>query len=155
MDWEQKNKAEVKKHITQYTEIEPIMTGTFTGKIRFENLTDIELGSLLFALDLPKGCAHKIGMGKPLGLGSVRITPHLYLSSRGHDNTRYQNFSNEWGNHPAEENTKMTSFKKRFEEYILKKIGADDMNRLWEHDRFKEGFFALLHVGVGQAVEKK
>ncbi len=64
-----------------YTSIQPLNPGCqFSGKIRFENLSDVELGSLLFALNLPVGCCHKLGMAKPYGLGSVKIIPALYLS---------------------------------------------------------------------------
>jgi hypothetical protein len=63
---------------SQHTLAQPVRSGvTFTGRVRFENLTDIELGALLAALNLPEGCAHKIGMAKPLGLGSIRITATL------------------------------------------------------------------------------
>lgn len=65
---------------TQHTIIRPVKAGvTFVGRVRFENLTDVELGALLHALQLPSRCAHRLGMGKPLGLGSVRITAHLSL----------------------------------------------------------------------------
>ncbi len=53
-----------------------------TGRIRFENLSNAELGLLLLSLDLPKGYAHKIGMGKPLGLGSARFSCKLNLINR-------------------------------------------------------------------------
>ncbi|HEX9733126.1 MAG TPA: TIGR03986 family CRISPR-associated RAMP protein [Thermoanaerobaculia bacterium] len=67
----------------QHTIIRPVKSGvTFTGRVRFENLTDIELGALLEAVSLPEGCAHKLGMGKPLGLGSVRIEARLHLIDR-------------------------------------------------------------------------
>lgn len=46
----------------------------FSGRIRFDGLTDVELGALLCALDLPADCAHKLGRGRPIGLGSVRVT---------------------------------------------------------------------------------
>ncbi len=58
----------------------------FTGCVRFSNLTDREVGLLLWGLELddappfdsqgnrtPGLLAHKLGMGKPLGLGSVKI----------------------------------------------------------------------------------
>jgi CRISPR-associated protein (TIGR03986 family) len=65
---------------TQCTIIRPVRSGvTFSGRIRFENLTDIELGALLTALKLPEGHAHKLGLGKPLGLGSMNIEPDLYI----------------------------------------------------------------------------
>jgi CRISPR-associated protein (TIGR03986 family) len=46
----------------------------FHARIRYENLRPHELGALLTALELPQGCAHKLGMAKPLGLGSFRIS---------------------------------------------------------------------------------
>jgi len=65
------------------TLIKPVREGVvFRGRIRFDNLTELELGALLSALSLPRGCAHRIGLGRPLGLGSVRITPKLRLIDR-------------------------------------------------------------------------
>lgn len=51
----------------------------FTFEIRFENLADVELGALLWSLTLDGKAYHKMGYGKPLGLGSVQI--HLDDSS--------------------------------------------------------------------------
>ncbi len=45
--------------------------GTFT--IRVTHINKSELGALLEALSLPDGHAHKLGSGKSLGFGSVRI----------------------------------------------------------------------------------
>lgn len=68
---------------SQHTIIQPIKADIrFKSRVRFHNLTDVELGALLTALDLPEGCAHKIGMGKSLGLGSVRIQTTLYVMDR-------------------------------------------------------------------------
>lgn len=59
---------------TQETVIRPVKSGTkFRGKVRFDNLTLLELGALLAAIDLPDGMAHRFGMGKPLGMGSLRV----------------------------------------------------------------------------------
>ncbi len=56
------------------TKIEPLRAGVvFRGRIRFENLTDKELGALYASIQLPDGMAHHFGMGKNLGLGSVRV----------------------------------------------------------------------------------
>lgn len=68
---------------TQHTIIRPVKAGVkFRGRVRFENLTDIELGALLEALQLPDDCCHRLGMGKPLGLGSVRITTRVRIIDR-------------------------------------------------------------------------
>jgi len=45
----------------------------FHFEIHFENLREWELGLLISTLRLEKGLAHKLGMGKPLGFGSVEI----------------------------------------------------------------------------------
>ncbi|MDM8518202.1 type III-E CRISPR-associated gRAMP effector Cas7-11, partial [Desulfobacterales bacterium HSG16] len=45
----------------------------FCFEVRFDNLRDWELGLLVYALNLETGLAHKLGMGKPLGFGSVQI----------------------------------------------------------------------------------
>ncbi len=64
---------------TQDVWIRPIRTNlTFTFDIHFENLSKAELGALLWAISPPfesdsYEICHKIGMGKPLGMGSVHI----------------------------------------------------------------------------------
>lgn len=56
------------------TEFHPVRLGTsWRARIRFENLDDAELGAIISAIALPPQCAHKLGMAKPLGLGSVQI----------------------------------------------------------------------------------
>ena len=59
----------------------PVKTGTkFVGRVRFENLTDAELGGLYACVQLPWDepqnicLAHKFGMGKSFGMGSLRVT---------------------------------------------------------------------------------
>ncbi len=47
------------------TVIQPVKAErTFTGRIRFDNLTDLELGALLGVLELPDVCRHKLGMAR-------------------------------------------------------------------------------------------
>ncbi len=59
---------------SQITHIKPVKDGVvFKGRIRFENLSNKELGALYASIQFPDGLAHKFGMGKNLGLGSVRI----------------------------------------------------------------------------------
>ncbi len=124
----------IKGNETQYTKIKPINAGAkFQGRIRFENLSDVEMGALLFVLDLPEGLAHKIGMAKPLGLGSIRMNAKLYLSDRG---DRYKNLFAEW-NGLTEESGKVEQFKQKFEKYIFNKIG-ERKDSLWETGRLKE-----------------
>ena len=66
-------------------EMTPLAKGsTFTAKINFKNLSAIELGALMmiFDLDGAKNPAYKIGQGKPFGLGSIKITPTLFVEAK-------------------------------------------------------------------------
>lgn len=149
--WVETDRAKIDKSPSQYTEIQPVNAGTrFRGRIRFENLSDKELGALLFALDLPDGCAHKLGMGKPLGLGSVRITPALYLSRR---QERYRDFFAEWDNNIAPAESEFGSIKRAFEQYVLEKLAEDPNMRLWETERLQE-LLVMLDVKAGRELEK-
>lgn len=54
--------------------IYPIKAGaTFNFRINFDNLSQSELNTILYALVLEENMRHKIGYAKPLGLGSVKI----------------------------------------------------------------------------------
>lgn len=91
----QEDPAKVAKAPKQYTRIKAVKAGvTFRLRVHFENLRDFELGALLWVLTLPgdpgKSYRHKLGMGKPLGMGSVHIRPALFLSDRtSGENGRY------------------------------------------------------------------
>ncbi len=132
-DWEEIDLENINTHSSQYTSIKPIKKGAkFKGRIRFENLSDIELGALLFVLNLPEGCFHKIGMAKPLGLGSIKITAKLYLSDR---KERYENLFSELNSLKEKD---ITEFVKAFESFVLNQLNMNDKSSLWELKRLKE-----------------
>jgi len=139
------------------TKIKPVKPNTkFNFRIRFENLSLIELGAILFALKLPPECAHKIGMGKPLGLGSVKITPELFISDR---KKRYSSlFENEKWSLSENKNSEVEIDNRinLFQKYILGKIGAEKENAssLWETSRLKK-LKLLLDVEIGKKLEKE
>ena len=86
-----RNQKPIPPNSKQHTSIEPVREGvTFKGRIRFENLLPLELGALLAAVELQPGCAHRIGMAKPLGLGSIRVTAHVTLTN---PSDRYRTWS--------------------------------------------------------------
>ena len=126
---------------TQHTILCPMEAkSVFSGRIRFEGLTSVELGCLLFALDLPQGCHHKIGMGKPLGLGSIHVEPKLFLSDR---KKRYATLEREWQSPPEQKESRDT-YKSRFAQYLLKLAYSRESDsetsweELWKTDRMKE-----------------
>ncbi len=45
----------------------------FEFELAFENLHPLELGALLWSLKLGEGMHHRLGYGKPLGFGSVKV----------------------------------------------------------------------------------
>ena len=121
--------AEERKHETQLTRIRPLKAGVrFAGRIRFENLRDEELGALLWALTLSdpageKQYRHELGMGKPLGMGAVRIQPRLHLVD---SQERYGVLFGEDGNwEQAARPGGVTPCLEAFEAYVLEKLGHD------------------------------
>ena len=86
-------KSDYNQHIT------PIDKGSqFAFSVQFTNLEDIELQTLLYALVLESQMRHKLGYGKPAGLGSVsfditKLTlidyANRYTSNQG--TTEYRN----------------------------------------------------------------
>ncbi|MGV8122528.1 MAG: TIGR03986 family CRISPR-associated RAMP protein [Candidatus Xenobiia bacterium LiM19] len=148
--WKEENRQNIEQHKSQYTEINPVKPNTrFKGRIRFENLRTEELGALLFVLALPDGCYHKIGMGKPLGLGSIHIKPTLHISDRI---SRYTNLLAEWTGISPSDYQKVSELKKTFEDFILKKIGDNQSSTLWTNSRIHE-LELMLNFEKGKALE--
>jgi len=55
------------------TKIKPLKEGKFTFKVYFNNISEEELKKLVWTIEIGTENGHKIGMGKPYGLGSVKI----------------------------------------------------------------------------------
>lgn len=124
----------------QYTRIRPVARGvSFTFTIYFENLRDFELGALLWAVKLPgkTGGAyrHKLGMGKPLGLGSVHISEQLSLSCRqgidGDDSkSRYARaFSGTGWYQPETQGVDPQPFLAAFEMFVLSRMNQEERGK--------------------------
>lgn len=123
-----------------HTEIQPVFAGSvFKARLRFENLYKEELGALLVALKLPIGCAHKIGMGKPLGLGSIKIRDHeVYLVDR---EKRYSSFLDDSGRLSSGtermEDREVDELKDAFAN-LVSDAQCENVEELWKTERFKE-----------------
>jgi CRISPR-associated protein (TIGR03986 family) len=115
----------------------------FTAKVRFENLTNVELGALLCALELPKGLRHQLGLAKPFGLGVIHVEVDKVLVTR--PQMRYGTFVEAvpdlaGAEIPAtlvdgfEEKT-VTEFQKEFAKTWHQE---DSVESLWEVPRFQE-----------------
>lgn len=107
----------------------------FQGKVRFEDLSVIELGALasLFSLSslatsqTSRDICYKIGMGKPIGLGSVRIQASLHLPKDEGWKTLFADGHFASG---TEEND-MAPFISAFHEYMKEQLQGN--SRDWEN----------------------
>lgn len=122
------NWKDPKRQLTR--EIIPIKPGArFQARIRFSRLRAEEIGALLMVFDMAgaKNIAYKMGKGKGIGLGSVRVnTVKLFVNIEA----EYKNLfteENMW-NDPCV-NTDVKPFLKAFEDYV----GGLHMTETWQH----------------------
>jgi len=96
-------------------------------------------------------------MGKPIGLGSVKIIPHLFVSDR---KARYSNLFDgiNWELGEKEQNKEeIEEFIVAFKKEILGKISSEERRRaenLWDTDRLSQ-LKTLLNIEKGLDLEKK
>ncbi len=113
---------------TQKTQIKPIKPGvSFQFTIYFENLSDVELGALLWVLDLAQDEKYRLslGMGKPLGMGAVKITHQLYLNQR---KNRYEGLfsDDQWVTGYSAQPDSAQPYIDAFDAFIREKIAATE-----------------------------
>lgn len=142
------------EHESQLTRVVPLKPGVrFKFRIRFENLRDEELGALLWALSLPgekgKTYRHKLGMGKPLGMGAVAITPELHLINR---EERYSKLFDRGAWREAAASADSKTYIEKFEKFVLMQI-APGKQQLIELERMQH-LFAMLEWR-GDAVDQE
>lgn len=130
-------KAGTKKQEKHHTLVTPLKPGvTFKFRLDFENLRSEELGALLWALTLPgepgREYCHRLGMGKPLGMGVVKLVPQLYLTDRS---SRYTALFDERGwELGAGKQEDLSPYIGAFEAYMFGPEGLGEEDR-----RFRQG----------------
>ncbi|KAA3613939.1 MAG: TIGR03986 family CRISPR-associated RAMP protein [Calditrichaeota bacterium] len=143
---------------TQHTQFEPVKPGTaFSFRIRFENLSDRELGALCWALhpfgEENQDYCHHLGMGKPFGMGSVKLTATLHLTDRVE---RYTNLFKNEGWHSGEtESAKdlsdrviLQNLVMPFENHVMDVLKPDCQNM---HELERIGMLLKMHEWPGYA----
>ncbi|MCA6612694.1 MAG: TIGR03986 family CRISPR-associated RAMP protein [Pseudanabaena sp. M158S2SP1A06QC] len=162
-DIEETRTQEINDKSKQYTEIKPIKDGvSFEFSIYFENLSEVELGALLWVLDIAqekqKRChisgdqeyRFSLGMGKPLGMGAVKISHQLWLNER---KIRYQKLFGSDGWETAYRNdTEIEAelFVNEFTAVVLAKFGNDSIDKLEELPRIKTLLKMLGWTGLSK-----
>jgi len=132
----------------QLTGIRPLKAGVkFQMRVRFENLNAQELGALLWAIDLPPGHSHSLGMGKPLGMGAVHLNEvRLNLSDR---RARYSTLfgPSGWAQPMLAD---ATDFKARFEALMRSELGLGS-EPFANHERIRALLRLLSYPGPDNA----
>jgi len=115
------HQADVKADSTQHTRLKAVKPGMqFSFRVDFENLTDVELGALAWVLMLGSdshlpAARHMLGMGKPLGMGVVKLETKLFIRDR---RQYYAALFDETGWARADIRSDETQFIKAFESFM-------------------------------------
>jgi CRISPR-associated protein (TIGR03986 family) len=141
--------AEIKDKQSQYTQIKPIKAGvSFEFTIHFENLSNVELGALLWVLTISTDETDKLqmlnlsgseryrlslGMGKPVGMGAVMLDKCELLLNERYLNEPQQRYTqlfhdDNWvtGDRLATSDEYAHCIRK-FEEYVIANIAEADL----------------------------
>lgn len=113
--------------------IQPLDYDTrFHFRVDFTSLEEDEFGALLLAIALEEKMRHKIGYGKPLGLGSIYLQPTaLTLVDYS---TRYTRTAGGRGITSLQDNGMWNAFYEHIDNFTQKHlvpIAMDDLRRIW------------------------
>ena len=127
--------GEVKGNDTQHTRIQPLKAGVaFNFKVHFDNLSAEELGALTWILNIAAddNIRLKIGMGKSLGMGAIRIKASLF---QNHSTERYTSLmkNGEWTGTSPEESGLAETATQSFVQMMNEELGLEFM----KHQRIR------------------
>ncbi|SEH22456.1 TIGR03986 family CRISPR-associated RAMP protein [Selenomonas sp. KH1T6] len=110
--------------------IQPVKPGqVFQSRIRFERLSRDELGALLKVFELSRKdeeLCFKIGQGKSIGLGSIRVEATLQLDGDSYYRQLFDD-SGQW--HTAETMADFSEYVAEFEEKLKSGLSKEDYHR--------------------------
>lgn len=118
--WQAYRCSDPQKFQRLLNEVKPLEPGNvFTFRVHFRNLSDAELGLLLYGLLLEEPLRHKLGLAKPLGFGTVKISCRSLTGSR--EGQRYVSY--EAG---AEDKTaKIPAYVQTMQKSLQEAVGQD------------------------------
>jgi len=148
----------VKESDTQHTQIRPVKAGVrFRWRIRFENLSKEELGALLWALTLPgrsgQEYRHSIGMGKPYGMGAIKVEPTLTLEDRRRGYSALFDGAG-WLEASKDASARIPTFIGDFDRFVRHEIGAEDTPTLAGVERIQMLLKMLEWPGPGKELTR-
>lgn len=125
-DW---TRTAEEKEIKGTRKIRPVDRGvTFTSRIHFERLSDVELGALLMSLNLDQYSGgqrrtyYKLGMGKSIGFGSVKLDTDVTIFD---NNSRYAVLFTDGAWNTGKSTTDSKHYVQAFTTYRDDVLGAD------------------------------
>ena len=126
----------------------PIVAASGDFEITLDRVSKEELGAIIMAIQLPESCAHKLGSGKSLGMGSVRLEIKQFDVQE--DSKKYESLEdrlNSFGKLQQEkfDSSKLTEYKDCFKCYVLTKLGepSDDPSYYYEQKEINNLFKML------------
>lgn len=130
------------------SKLHPIVDASGDFEITVDRVSKEELGAIIMAIDLPKGCAHKLGSGKSLGMGSVRLEIKQFDVQEV--SKKYESLEdrlNSFGKLQQEkfDSSKLTEYTDCFKSYVLTKLGepSDDPSYYYEQKEINNLFKML------------
>ena len=103
--------------------MKPLKEGcTFRGLIRYKNLSDDELGLLLWTLKLEDGCFQSLGMGKSYGYGRVIVSIDKLISLNLESLYTLQGFCGS----ARDETAEIGRYIHCYDEYASKRLGIQE-----------------------------
>lgn len=125
-DW---TRTAEEKEIKGTRKIRPVDRGvTFTSRIHFERLSDVELGALLMSLNLDQYSGgqrrtyYKLGMGKSIGFGSIKLDTDVTIFD---NNSRYAVLFADGAWNTGKSTTDSKNYVQAFTTYRDDVLGAD------------------------------
>lgn len=133
------------KSSTQHTQMRPVDSGAqFTFRIYFENLSDQELGALCWVLkpvgaDNSREYCHTLGMGKPFGMGALKLSATLHRNNRQDRYGKlFSDADDNWFSGYDDGIDDFSDYTKAFEKFILEELGVFETGsceRLYQLER--------------------
>jgi len=115
--------------------LQPVSAGPiFSARIRYDNLSQAELGALLAAIELGEGSCHQMGMAKGHGMGCFEIRLQLSEISR---TNRYKSF---FSGSALNTGVALADSRRVWElkDAFAKEMGSNSLDDLWSSPRLQE-----------------
>lgn len=117
-----------------YSRAKPVLANnTFRFQVQFRNLSEFELGLLIYCLELEGNLKHKLGMGKSIGFGTVKITIDS-LKVEENSKAKYLDFE---ASEPLEKQANRSNYVTTFKNQVTQLLGKP-FEQLLNIQKFKK-----------------